>query len=152
MLSFPCRDMAARYGIKYFYDITDRSDFRANPDYKGVCHIAMAQEGHCKPGALPRWPWHWPSALAQPCFGPNRQPTQTTRGSRRRSGLASRLHSALNQVGKAVSARWTSTESRRSFWSSGDARLGPAAWSCHWHGPQMRSASSTTNDTPEGCH
>ncbi len=43
--------MAARYGIKYFYDITDRSDFRANPDYKGVCHIAMAQEGHCKPGA-----------------------------------------------------------------------------------------------------
>jgi len=42
--------MAARYGIKYFYDITDRSDFRANPDYKGVCHIAMAQEGHCKPG------------------------------------------------------------------------------------------------------
>ncbi len=45
-----CRDMASRYGIKYFYDITDRSDFRANPDYKGVCHIAMAQEGHCKPG------------------------------------------------------------------------------------------------------
>lgn len=43
--------MAAKYGIKYFYDITDRSDFRANPDYKGVCHIAMAQEGHCKPGA-----------------------------------------------------------------------------------------------------
>ena len=42
--------MVAKYGIKYFYDITDRSDFRANPDYKGVCHIAMAQEGHCLPG------------------------------------------------------------------------------------------------------
>jgi len=45
------RDMVKQYGIKYFYDITDRSDFRANPDYKGVCHIALAQEGHCKPGA-----------------------------------------------------------------------------------------------------
>ena len=28
----------------------DRGDFRANPDYKGVCHVALAQEGHCKPG------------------------------------------------------------------------------------------------------
>lgn len=44
------RDMVQKYGIKYFYDITDRSDFRANPDYKGVCHVALAQEGHCKPG------------------------------------------------------------------------------------------------------
>lgn len=43
--------MSKRYGIKHFYDITDRSDFRANPDYKGVCHIAMAEEGHCLPGA-----------------------------------------------------------------------------------------------------
>ena len=42
--------MVKKYGIKYFYDITDRSDFRANPDYKGVCHVALAQEGHCKPG------------------------------------------------------------------------------------------------------
>ena len=42
--------MVAKYGIKYFYDITDRADFRANPEYKGVCHIAMAQEGHCLPG------------------------------------------------------------------------------------------------------
>ena len=25
-------------------------DFRANPAYKGVCHVALAQEGHCKPG------------------------------------------------------------------------------------------------------
>lgn len=50
----PCnRDMVAKYGIKYFYDITDRADFRANPDYKGVCHIAMAQEGHCLPGQSP---------------------------------------------------------------------------------------------------
>lgn len=45
-----CREMVAKYGIKHFYDITDRSNFKANPDYKGVCHIAMAEEGHCKPG------------------------------------------------------------------------------------------------------
>lgn len=44
------REMAHRYGIKHFYDITNRSDFRANPDYKGVCHVALAQEGHAKPG------------------------------------------------------------------------------------------------------
>ncbi|CAL0316744.1 unnamed protein product [Lupinus luteus] len=24
----------------------------ANPDYKGVCHIALAQEGHCRPGEV----------------------------------------------------------------------------------------------------
>ncbi len=47
------RDMARKYNIKYFYDIQDRSDFRANPDYKGVCHIALAQEGHCLPGSFP---------------------------------------------------------------------------------------------------
>ena len=46
------REMVAKYDIKYFYDITDRSDFRANPKYKGVCHIALAQEGHCKPGEV----------------------------------------------------------------------------------------------------
>ena len=45
--------MARKYKIKHFYDIVDRSDFRANPDYKGVCHIAMAQEGHCLPGTAP---------------------------------------------------------------------------------------------------
>ena len=44
------RDMAQKYNIKYFYDITDRSDFRANPDYKGVCHIALAQVGTCTAG------------------------------------------------------------------------------------------------------
>ena len=70
----PHRDMVKQYGIKYFYDITDRSDFKANPDYKGVCHIALAQEGHCKPGALP---WHAEcllllllcAAVRQPCSG-----------------------------------------------------------------------------------
>nr|KJB34573.1 hypothetical protein B456_006G073300 [Gossypium raimondii] len=25
---------------------------KANPDYKGVCHIALAQEGHCRPGEI----------------------------------------------------------------------------------------------------
>lgn len=28
------------------------SDFKANPDYKGVCHVALAQEGHCRPGEV----------------------------------------------------------------------------------------------------
>lgn len=46
------RDFAKEQDIKYFYDITDRSDFRANPDYKGVCHVALAQEGHCRPGEV----------------------------------------------------------------------------------------------------
>lgn len=46
------RDFALEQNIKYYYDIKDRSDFKANPDYKGVCHIALAQEGHCKPGEV----------------------------------------------------------------------------------------------------
>lgn len=46
------RDFAKEQGIKYFYDITDRADFKANPDYKGVCHIALAQEGHTRPGEV----------------------------------------------------------------------------------------------------
>ncbi len=46
------RDFAKEQNIKYFYDITDRSDFKANPDYKGVCHIALAQEGHTRPGEV----------------------------------------------------------------------------------------------------
>ncbi|XP_059065654.1 3-isopropylmalate dehydratase large subunit, chloroplastic isoform X2 [Cryptomeria japonica] len=46
------RDFAQEQNIKYFYDIKDRSNFKANPDYKGVCHIALAQEGHCKPGEV----------------------------------------------------------------------------------------------------
>jgi len=46
------REFAQEQGIKYFYDITDRADFKANPDYKGVCHIALAQEGHTRPGEV----------------------------------------------------------------------------------------------------
>jgi 3-isopropylmalate/(R)-2-methylmalate dehydratase large subunit len=46
------RDFADQQDIKYFYDITDRGNFKANPDYKGVCHVALAQEGHCRPGEV----------------------------------------------------------------------------------------------------
>ncbi|GBG91734.1 hypothetical protein CBR_g53549 [Chara braunii] len=46
------RDFAREQNIKYFYDIVEKSDFRANPDYKGVCHVALAQEGHCRPGEV----------------------------------------------------------------------------------------------------
>ncbi|NES65880.1 MAG: 3-isopropylmalate dehydratase [Okeania sp. SIO2D1] len=46
------REFAIEQEIKYFYDISDRSDFQANPDYKGVCHIALAQEGHTIPGQV----------------------------------------------------------------------------------------------------
>ncbi|KAG0451525.1 hypothetical protein HPP92_026218 [Vanilla planifolia] len=46
------RDFCMEQNIKYFYDIKDIGDFKANPDYKGVCHIALAQEGHCRPGEV----------------------------------------------------------------------------------------------------
>lgn len=46
------RDFAKEQSIKYFYDITDRANFKANPDYKGVCHVALAQEGHTRPGEV----------------------------------------------------------------------------------------------------
>ncbi|KAL2325042.1 hypothetical protein Fmac_024100 [Flemingia macrophylla] len=46
------REFCVEQDIKYFYDIQDRSNFRANPDYKGVCHVALAQEGHCRPGEV----------------------------------------------------------------------------------------------------
>lgn len=46
------REFANEQGIKYFYDITDLADFRANPDYKGVCHVALAQEGHTRSGEI----------------------------------------------------------------------------------------------------
>ena len=46
------REFAHEQGIKYFYDITDLANFKANPDYKGVCHIALAQEGHTRPGEV----------------------------------------------------------------------------------------------------
>ncbi|KAF9609860.1 hypothetical protein IFM89_018845, partial [Coptis chinensis] len=45
-------DFCGEQDIKYFYDIKDLGDFRANPDYKGVCHVALAQEGHCRPGEV----------------------------------------------------------------------------------------------------
>jgi 3-isopropylmalate/(R)-2-methylmalate dehydratase large subunit len=46
------RDFASEQNLKYFYDITDRSNFKVNPDYKGVCHVALAQEGHTRPGEV----------------------------------------------------------------------------------------------------
>lgn len=46
------RDFAQEQDIKYFYDIIDRGNFKANPDYKGVCHVALAQEGHTRPGEV----------------------------------------------------------------------------------------------------
>lgn len=46
------REFAQEQDIKYFYDITDLANFKANPDYKGVCHIALAQEGHTRPGEV----------------------------------------------------------------------------------------------------
>lgn len=46
------RSFAHEQGIKYFYDITDLGNFRANPDYKGVCHVALAQEGHTRSGEI----------------------------------------------------------------------------------------------------
>ncbi|KAE9455521.1 hypothetical protein C3L33_12570, partial [Rhododendron williamsianum] len=58
-----CRDFSMEQNIKYFYDIKDLGNFKvellvfldelvANPDYKGVCHVALAQEGHCRPGEV----------------------------------------------------------------------------------------------------
>ncbi|GJQ08829.1 hypothetical protein GpartN1_g620.t1 [Galdieria partita] len=46
------REFAREQNIKYFYDIKDRQNFLNNPDYKGVCHIALAQEGHTRPGEV----------------------------------------------------------------------------------------------------
>ncbi|CAJ1968082.1 unnamed protein product [Sphenostylis stenocarpa] len=46
------RDFCHEQNIKYFYDIKDLGNFKANPDYKGVCHVALAQEGHCRPGEV----------------------------------------------------------------------------------------------------
>eukprot|EP00871_Galdieria_phlegrea_P006005 jgi/Galph1/892/GphlegSOOS_G5626.1 len=42
------REFAREQNIKNFYDITDRENFQKNPNYKGVCHIALAQEGHTR--------------------------------------------------------------------------------------------------------
>ena len=46
------RDFSHEQKLKYFYDITDRSNFKVNPEYKGVCHVALAQEGHTRPGEV----------------------------------------------------------------------------------------------------
>ncbi|URE46049.1 Aconitase family (aconitate hydratase) [Musa troglodytarum] len=46
------RDFCLEWNIKYFYDIKVLGNFRANPDYKDVCHIVLAQEGHCRPGEV----------------------------------------------------------------------------------------------------
>ncbi|WRX21733.1 Aconitase/3-isopropylmalate dehydratase large subunit [Theobroma cacao] len=46
------REFSMEQNIKYFYDIKDLSNFKANPNYKGVCHVALAQEGHCRPGEV----------------------------------------------------------------------------------------------------
>lgn len=50
----PCLSVGVLFDqdIKYFYDITDRGNFKVNPDYKGVCHVALAQEGHTRPGEV----------------------------------------------------------------------------------------------------
>lgn len=46
------RQFAKDQNIKYYYDISNLADFRANPDYKGVCHVALAQEGHTRSGEI----------------------------------------------------------------------------------------------------
>lgn len=32
--------------------LLSRANFKANPDYKGVCHVALSQEGHTRPGEV----------------------------------------------------------------------------------------------------
>lgn len=39
------REFATAQGLHHFYDV-------GTPRYKGVCHIALAQEGHCRPGEV----------------------------------------------------------------------------------------------------
>src|SRR5438874_1780292 len=39
------RHFAAEQNIKYFYDV-------GTPEYKGVCHIALPEEGHTRPGEV----------------------------------------------------------------------------------------------------
>jgi 3-isopropylmalate/(R)-2-methylmalate dehydratase large subunit len=39
------REFAAEQRIGYFYDV-------GTPSYKGVCHIALPEEGHCRPGEI----------------------------------------------------------------------------------------------------
>jgi 3-isopropylmalate/(R)-2-methylmalate dehydratase large subunit len=59
------RDFATEQGIRYFYDVTDdpeggwRFDATRGPgtaqygrNYAGVCHIALAEKGHTRPGEV----------------------------------------------------------------------------------------------------
>jgi len=39
------REFVIEQGIKYFYDV-------GSPNYKGVCHVALAEEGHTRPGEV----------------------------------------------------------------------------------------------------
>jgi 3-isopropylmalate/(R)-2-methylmalate dehydratase large subunit len=39
------RQFAAEQGLRYFYDV-------GTPRYKGVCHIALPEEGHTRPGEI----------------------------------------------------------------------------------------------------
>jgi len=39
------RQFAAEQGIRHFYDV-------GTPRYKGVCHVALAEEGHTRPGEV----------------------------------------------------------------------------------------------------
>ncbi len=39
------RDFVREQGLPHYYDVGTK-------DYKGVCHIALAQEGHCRPGEV----------------------------------------------------------------------------------------------------
>ncbi|KAH7521991.1 hypothetical protein FEM48_Zijuj07G0090500 [Ziziphus jujuba var. spinosa] len=41
------RSFCIKQNINYFYDIKNLGNFKANPDYEGVCHVALAREGHC---------------------------------------------------------------------------------------------------------
>ncbi|GAV76588.1 LOW QUALITY PROTEIN: Aconitase domain-containing protein, partial [Cephalotus follicularis] len=45
------RDFCQEQNIKYFYDIKDLSNFLFY-NFVGVCHVALAQEGHCRPGEV----------------------------------------------------------------------------------------------------
>lgn len=39
------REFVLEQGIKHFYDV-------GSPNYKGVCHVALAEEGHTRPGEV----------------------------------------------------------------------------------------------------
>ena len=39
------REFSREQGIKHFYDV-------GSPEYKGVCHVALAEEGHTRPGEV----------------------------------------------------------------------------------------------------